>query len=369
MTKPNETLWEIEPHTKAKHEILQRYLSAWFPILGSKIPRIVYIDGFCGPGKYLGGEDGSPIIALKEALKQPVLANSEVIFLFVDERGDRIHHLENEISLLKKLGNFPSNFHVGCTVNEFENTLTGMLDKIQRDGHRLAPTFAFIDPFGFKGAPFDVVKRLLANQRTEVFINIMIDYVNRFALHPSPVDRQHIKDLLGASDSEIDQVVNSQDRVLAFRQLYQDKLHKHAKFVRYFEMRDHRNKIIYYLYFASNHPLGHAKMKEAFWKVDNQSGYKFSDRTDPNQPVLFELDPSDNLAQELKRRFIGTTQSAGKIISFVEDETPYISSQARKALNNLENGNEISVDAIKADGTKRRKGSFPEGVIIHFNVF
>ena len=366
MTKPNETLWEIEPHTKAKHEILQRYLSAWFPILGSKIPRIVYIDGFCGPGKYLAGEDGSPIIALKEALKQPVLANSEVVFLFVDERGDRIHHLENEISLLKKPGNFPSNFHVWCRVNEFENTLTEILDKIQRDGHRLAPTFAFIDPFGFKGAPFALVKRLLANQRTEVFINIMIDYVNRFALHPPPVDRQHIKDLLGASDSEIDQVVNTQDRVLAFRQLYQDKLHKHAKFVRYFEMRDHRNKIIYYLFFASNHPLGHAKMKEAFWNVDNQSGYRFSDRTDPNQPVLFELDPSDNLAQELKRRFIGTTQSAGKIISFVEDETPYISSQARKALNNLENGNEISVDAIKTDGTKRRKGSFPEGVIIHF---
>jgi hypothetical protein len=36
MAKPNETLWEIEPHTKAKHEILQRYLGAWFPILGLK---------------------------------------------------------------------------------------------------------------------------------------------------------------------------------------------------------------------------------------------------------------------------------------------------------------------------------------------
>lgn len=362
MTKLSETLWEIEPHTKAKHEILRRYLGAWFPILGSKIPRIVYIDGFCGPGRYLGGEDGSPIIALKEALNQPALANSKVNFLFIDERADRISRLESELSSLE----IPSNFHIDPRVNEFENTLTEILDGLQREGHQLAPTFAFIDPFGFKGAPFSLVERLLGNPRTEVFINIMIDYVNRFVEHPTPTDRQHIKDLLGASDAEINQVVNSQNRILAFRQLYQEKLHKHAKFVRFFEMSDHRNKVIYYLFFASNHPLGHIKMKEAFWKVDKQSGFKFSDRTNPNQPVLFELDPSVDLAKELKKHFAGTTQTSESVITFVENETACISSHARKALTQLENSNEISIDLTKSDGTKRRKNTFPYGVIIHF---
>jgi len=162
MTKPTATLWQIEPHTQAKHEILRRYLGAWFPILGSKIPRIVYIDGFCGPGRYLGGEEGSPIIALKEALKQPILATSEVNFLFIDERADRIKHLEKELSTLT----IPKNFHVSPLVNEFENTITKILDDLQREGHQLAPTFAFIDPFGFMGAPFSLVERLLSN-RTE----------------------------------------------------------------------------------------------------------------------------------------------------------------------------------------------------------
>ena len=137
MAKPSETLWEIEPHTIAKHEILQRYLGAWFPILGSKIPRIVYIDGFSEPGRYLGGEDGSPIIALKEALKQPVLANSEVNFLFIDERADRISHLETEISSLK----IPHNFDVNPIINKFENTLTEILDDLQREGNRIGPYF------------------------------------------------------------------------------------------------------------------------------------------------------------------------------------------------------------------------------------
>src|SRR5689334_18020118 len=177
MSKTSETLWAIEPHTRAKHDILRRYLGAWFPILGSKIPRIVYIDGFCGPGRYIGGEEGSPIIALQEALKQPVLANSEVNFLFIDERKDRIDHLISELSSLT----IPGNFHIDTNVNEFENTLTQILDGLKNNGDHLAPTFAFIDPFGFKGASFSLVKRLLTNPRTEVFINIMIDYVNRFA--------------------------------------------------------------------------------------------------------------------------------------------------------------------------------------------
>lgn len=362
MTKPSETLWEIEPHTKAKHEILRRYLGAWFPILGSKIPRIVYIDGFCGPGRYLGGEEGSPIIALQEARKQPILINTDVNFLFIDEREDRIKHLESELSLL----NIPSNFHIDTRVNEFEDTLTKILDALEKKGAHLAPTFAFIDPFGFKGAPFSLIKRLMSNSRTEVFINIMVDSVNRFVEHPLPVDRQHIKDLLGICDDEIEGVINSQDRILAFRQLYQDKLLEHATFVRYFEMRDNRNKVIYYLFFASNHPLGHKKMKEAFWKVDNQSGFKFSDRTDPNQPVLFEFDPSIDLAKTLKARFSGTKQKSEDIISFVDNETAYIETHAKKALVHLENGNEISAEPIKSDGAKRKRGTFPAGVAIHF---
>ena len=362
MTKPSETLWEIEPHTKAKHEILRRYLGAWFAILGSKIPRIVYIDGFCGPGRYLGGEEGSPIIALKEALKQPVLATSNVSFLFIDERADRISHLEHELSLLK----IRSNFHVSPIVNEFEDSLTKILDDLQQKGYQLAPTFAFIDPFGFTGAPFSLVSRLLSNPSTEVFINIMIEFVNRFVEHPTVTIQQSIKTLLGASDDEIKEVVNSQDRELAFRQLYQKKLLNHAKFVRFFAMYDDNNNLIYYLFFASNHRLGHKKMKEAFWKVDSESGYKFSDRTNPKQPVLFELDSSLDLAKLLKLHYSGTKQSSESVILFVEDETAYTESQAKKALVYLENNKDISVEPIKTDGKKRIKSKFPAGVIIHF---
>jgi hypothetical protein len=283
--------------------------------------------------------------------------------LFIDERDDRIAHLKSELAQM----NIPINYLVNPLVNEFENTITNILDGIAQRGNQLAPTFAFIDPFGFKGASFSVVQRLLGNPRTEIFINIMAEFINRFVEHPSPDVRDHIKNLLGASDSEIDQVLNSADRMLAFRQLYQDKLHEHAKFVRYFEMRDRNGRIIYYLFFAGNHPLGHVKMKEAFWKVDSQSGFAFSDETDPGQLVMLGVfDPSANLAALLKARYAGTTTHSEKIISYVEDETAYLETHAKKALFYLETRNEISIYPNKADGKKRIKGTFPDGVIITF---
>lgn len=67
MTTPNETIWEIESHTIAKHQILERYLKAWFPILNRYHGRVIYLDGFSGPGRYKNGEPGSPIIALNVA--------------------------------------------------------------------------------------------------------------------------------------------------------------------------------------------------------------------------------------------------------------------------------------------------------------
>lgn len=362
MAPHNETLWAIEPHTKAKHEILRRYLGAWLPILGSKIPSIVYIDGFCGPGRYTGGEEGSPIIALEVARRQSALQTSEVTFIFIDERADRIQHLENELSTRSD----PPNFHVSAIVNEFETTMTGILDDLDRDGRQPAPTFAFVDPFGFKGASFAVVQRLLSNPRTEVLLNMMVEPINRFAQHPSPIDQQHIRSLLGASQQEVEQAITSSDRVAAFRELYQTKLLQHARFVRFFAMQDDRNKIIYYLFFATNHPLGHAKIKEVFWKVDPQSGFKFSDRTDPNQMVLLEIDPAADLARHLKSHFAGTRQSAQEITTYVEDKTAYTKSHAKKAMIQLEEQADVTVEATKSNGKRRLKSTFPDGTIVHF---
>lgn len=362
MPTPTETLWPIEEHTRAKHEILRRYLGAWFVILGSKIPRILYLDGFCGPGGYAGGESGSPIIALNEARANGArLHDTEIVFLFIDNRKDRIEHLE---TLIKGMA-LPPNFIPIPRVGEFEDQITGIFADLDSKENRLAPTFAFIDPFGWSGLPFQLVGRLLTNPSSEVFINIMVDSINRFADHPNAADRKHIRELFGADEAEMEAVISSGDRISALRQFYQARLRKYARFVRYFEMRNSNNRVIYYLFFAGNHPLGHLRMKEAFWRVDPDNGYRFSDGTDPNQLVLFEVDPSQTLATQLESHFKSTRQLSDDVIRYVEDETAYITKHAKSALRHLENTGSISVSLTKANGTRRTHG-FPNGVVIQF---
>jgi three-Cys-motif partner protein len=109
MAAPRETVWDLEPHTRAKHEILKRYLQAWMVILSQgKFPAILYIDGFAGPGEYSQGEVGSPIIALDTALQYQPPLRAQIHFLFVEKKKDRADHLRKQIALRR----LPANFHV-----------------------------------------------------------------------------------------------------------------------------------------------------------------------------------------------------------------------------------------------------------------
>jgi three-Cys-motif partner protein len=89
--------WVCDPHTAAKHRVLERYLQAWWPIMLSVFPRATYIEGFAGPGVYKGGEPGSPIIALR-TLRNAVCPNKPVELIFIDREPKCLTMLKDEIS-------------------------------------------------------------------------------------------------------------------------------------------------------------------------------------------------------------------------------------------------------------------------------
>jgi len=207
---------------------------------------------------------------------------------------------------------------------------------------------------------------LLKQPKTETFITFMVDPINRFIEHPNDQVVQHIVDVFGTSEV-LDAARGPGDRVKALRMFYQRQMERVAKFVRYFEMRDAKDRAIYYLFFATNHPLGHVKMKEAFWKVDPHGHFQFSDATNPNQLVLFGLDPSLTLAQTLHQTYVSQTVIVEQIQRFVEDHTPFLAKHMRSALKMLENNGQIAIKPLKQDGKKRRAGTFPENAIVTFS--
>ncbi len=358
---PDDTLWAVEPHTLAKHEILRRYLGAWFGIMNRYNRSLLYLDGFCGPGQYKDGEPGSPIIALKLACDHVAALDAATTFWFIDHRPDRIEHLQSMLVELE----WPSNFTVSVDCGEFEDVFRRRHDTSKPE-LSLPPTFAFLDPFGFSGMPYELVARILACQRCEVFLNLSVNSINRFLEHPNDKIRDQILQAFG-TEEVLAIPERDGDRIEAFRLLYQAQLENAAKFVRFFEMRDRRNQIPYYLFFATNHPLGFEKMKEAMWKVDPDGDFAFSDRTDPHMEALFADDCSADMARVLLDMFSNAeSTTAEAIYEYVVDRTPYLKKHARAALRLLESEGRIEVGDTKVDGGSRRQGTFPHTALVSF---
>jgi three-Cys-motif partner protein len=361
MALPDETVWKAEPHTVAKHIILQTYLGAWFPILAKFNGRIVYVDGFAGPGRYAGGEVGSPIIALDCARTHRASLKGELVFYFIEKERDRAENLRMEVTNM----HLPANFKVFVEHGTFADQLTHALDELDASGKWSAPTFALIDPFGFKGIPYSIIKRLLTAGKCEVMISLMADSMNRWLTHPGEKIQDHIIETFGTEEA-LAIAEGSGDRVTALKDLYYVQLKRIASFVRYFEMRDDKNRIIYYLFFASNNSLGHLRMKEAMWKVDPKGQFTFSDATDPGQQLMFSSPTIEPLMEALTSYFDGITLLVKDVHTHVADHTAYVSKHMREALGRLESNGSVTVKERKANGQKRRRGTFPDDAIVTF---
>jgi three-Cys-motif partner protein len=362
MALPRDTLWAIEPHTAAKHQILRKYLDAWFPILATNNQRIIYLDGFSGPGRYSGGEPGSPVIALECARTHRANLTGELIFAFIEERKDRAAYLDGEVSKLQ----LPSHFKVVVVNGTFAQKLGELLDKLDASSNRIAPTFALIDPFGFSGIPYALIKRLLSKGKCEVLITFMVDAINRWLTHPAESIREHIAETFGTEEA-IQIAEGGGDRATTLKDLYHQQLNRVAKFVRYFEMRDHDNRLVYYLFFASNNALGHLKMKEAMWKVDPQGDFTFSDSTDPNQQLMFAHPSTAPLAEDLASKFRGKAKTPAKHLeTYVLDHTAYLRKHMGNALGQLESQGRLKVADTKSDGKKRRARTYPNDALVTF---
>lgn len=96
MAVPTGLLWERDPHTAAKHTLLRRYLSAWFPIMATRFSTegITFLDGFAGSGEYLNSQESSPVIAMGQALRSEVVQRGTTTRLvFIEDQKGRAEHL------------------------------------------------------------------------------------------------------------------------------------------------------------------------------------------------------------------------------------------------------------------------------------
>lgn len=359
------TIWDLEPHTAAKHQILRRYLNAWLPIMSRFNKRILYIDGFAGPGEYVGGEKGSPIIALEAALDHRANLADEIVFIFIEEKKARHQHLETLLDRYE----LPNNVKIlGVVRGSFDAEMTGVLDYLDKQNSALAPTFALVDPFGFSDTPMSVINRIMGHDRCEVLITFMYEAVNRFVSHPDEKVLNHFDELYGTGAwREACDITGPDERKRFLHDLYADQLRQMAKikYVRSFEMVNQGNRTEYYLFFGTNHYRGLEKMKYAMWQVDPGEGLQFSDFTQSDQQVMFEPEPNFARLRELIMDWAnGSDRAVEEVENFVVIETPFAATHyKRQVLGPLEKEGRITV--LKS--TRKRRFTFPARTVIRFS--
>lgn len=318
MSGPKTTVWAIEPHTRAKHLILQRYLHAWLPIISRSRGRVVFIDGFAGPGVYEGGEEGSPVIALRALIDHAHrhLIASNVHFLFFEDDSKRAARLREVIAPIA--ATLPSGSTATVMQGAYAQLLTAGLDEIEGNGKQLAPSLVFIDPFGVSGLPMALVRRVLATPSCEVLINVMTGFIHRFIA--APEFEKHLDEIFGVPHWRPARALAGAARVEFLRRLYLAELTRpdikgRARYARLFSMLNKADQPIYDLVFATNHPTGMDRMKDALWRVDASGGERFSDATDPGQATLLDVEAGtdDRLIALLRQHFAGKTVFWGEV--------------------------------------------------------
>jgi three-Cys-motif partner protein len=389
----NGVLLHMEEHTRAKHRILEEYLKAWFPILATFDNRIIFLDGFAGSGEYDDEHHspGSPIVAIQTALNHSLfpqkLSTKELIFLLVEKLPERSAHLKGRMNILfkEKAGGkyevFPQKWTAEVITGEFSKETGPLIEGLEKKGLNLAPTMAFIDPFGYKDLNLDLLGRILRFPKCELLITYMTGFVDRFCYDAMHEDS--IKQTLKIDDQVLDRVraiKEPEKRDLEWLKLLNDGIvgaaTRQADAVKAplgriyrlsFKLKDRGNHIMYDLVYFTKDLRGIDVMKAAMYKVNKDWNYTFSDYNfSPGQTKLFDF--SNEVAWISDAAALVYLQFKGrKLVPFFEVQNyvrdPSVPYAFRKGiLKALETEMKVIVHRGASP-----KGSFPENCFLDFN--
>ncbi|MBM3707947.1 MAG: three-Cys-motif partner protein TcmP, partial [Actinobacteria bacterium] len=224
----------------------------------------------------------------------------------------------------------------------------------------------FIDPFGFSGIKFEILKKIMQISHSEIIINFMYNSINRFLGHKCLSDT--FTSLYGNNFWKDCIHKKGRDREYCIVSNFRLNLKSISKFVYYYRMSfEDKKRTYYYLIHLSNHHKGCSIMKSSFAKY-NLGRVEYKGLTE-NQLEIFE-NPDvkiKNAIEYLNNKYKGSEVSFEEIVEDSIDETPFLESDLRNAIKNME-GIFLKVDRLlKNTKTGKSKKSIEYKDTIIFN--
>lgn len=298
-------LQEITSHTLKKHEILDRYLAAYLRIMSHAFPKkeLLFVDGCAYTGVYAGGEEGSPIRALRKIYALDVPRSAPVRVLLIEKEKSEYDRLVEEVSRFVDDEGPRPDVIVETRNGECASVIMELIRDRDARGAELGPAFFFLDPYGYTGVPMSLVAAILSHPRCEALIYLELRRLKAHLTDPSK--HESIGATFGGEGWKRAQLEHSIERTEILKAEYESSLRRvaNATHVLGFTMRGEDSWPIYRLFHAARNEKAHLEMKKAMKKADPTNSFSYSDQPGGGLGLFDQGDTDDSVAETLVADF------------------------------------------------------------------
>jgi three-Cys-motif partner protein len=147
------------PHSRIKSEIIAQYVPTWASIILGSRPEVLYLDFFAGPGQFDDGSQSTPLLLLPKLIASKKL-RAGVNTWFSDTNAIAIERLRSNVAAIAGVDQLA--FPPVIEVQRIDDEIASELEDIS-----MMPTFAFLDPFGYRGLSAKLVGSIVKDPGSE----------------------------------------------------------------------------------------------------------------------------------------------------------------------------------------------------------
>jgi len=333
---PSEKPPSIEPHSKAKLEVLRKYLGAYFDRLNTNPAREVFkldlIDGFAGGGVFSEGDTvipGTPLIMLEEAERATERLNKTRVkkklnvdckFYFVEKNEAHFDCLQKA---LKEYGYNLRKNKIELIHNSFDKELERIIASTQRRQPRAGRAIFLLDQTGYTHVELENVSQIFQRlPNSEVILTFaadaLINYLKGTPQNFKAAAKIHL------NESQVKRLI--QEKSKGGRALVQRTLRAHireitgARFDTPFFIQPEKSRRALWFIHLSMHPTARNVMLQQHWDAQNIFEHYgpgdfgmlgWDALKDPDGPALFRFGDLDQqqmrkgLLESVPRKLFG----------------------------------------------------------------
>lgn len=358
------------PHSAAKVAFYRSYLEKLLSIMSvaKYFTRVNIFDVFCGRGVYADGGHGSPIQAMEaiKKVRENYPSNTEFRLYLNDVVKKYVLGVKEYINEHFQADGLCKVKYLNAPAIRLFKELEAFLLTMPKTSKNLL----FIDPYGYKDIHKNTLKRMMANDRTEILLFLPISFMHRFTHYAFDGNankgalplREFISEFFPEghpvrSDEPMDvkQYIRELTKAFSFGGKYYT--------TSYFIERDSKN--YFAVFFMTTNILGLEKAVDTMWELDEIEGKGFHQADSVSrQTTMFDefFKEEDHKARMEYLRllivaFLGKrARSNAEIYEFILQQG-YRVPHVNEVLRSLQNEELIEVKMCD-NGKMARKGAF-----------